>query len=615
MSSEFGLKDTLDYTAEVTPVEMVERVIFGKPVRLLHPKNDFEAARQLIDLREIYEPFLASRAIPKMGLCLDIGAGAGYFGLPFAIAFPDWTVVCVEADHTHFVTLTKNVDHLGLRNVVCINAAFHPDIEDNEAIERDQILRGEVRMPLAHFQRLLAIPTKFAPVAAANSADEDIVMLPSLPLSIATKLSPDMVRLDAPGCEAALAKALLNTPTGFIVGRVYPYVPSCTFTPAEGAGKREFYLVHGEHALRRDYEDNFATRRPGLDIIVAMFNSRGFIQECVDSLLSDGNSDIRVVVVDDGSTDGSGDLVEALYNGNVRVQLLRKANGGCASARNFGRRYSNMSHISFVDADDRVDPGMFSALLEAARYTGAFVAEAEFKTFTTDPDGFDKFSPSYEAGIYVRPGHHGLGEFDYDWIPGRHIITRQPSIWRRVHRRDFLDRKNIWFPEHVRSFDDQIFQLYVGSYAGHIVHVRDEFYHYRQHQAQDTQRGDERHFYSFNMFRAVFLRALDEGWADVTPIVESLINTLSWSYAGLREDLKPIYVQAAVEFLAILDKSFGKVYSTEGLRSSGLPGLDYLVMRRVQEMSAIPTNYAMMRLESWRWQPEFIQMMASIKVQ
>jgi len=587
-------------------------VIFGQIIQFACNENGLDTAHQLRDLRTIYEPFLASRAIPKAGVCLDLGAGAGWFGLPFAMAFKDWTVICVEADPVQYDFLKINVERLQLENVVCINAAFHPEVMAEEGDDASAFLRGEVRGRPANFQHLRALSMKLAPVITDSVPVEDVVSCSALSPDLIADLSPDLIRLDAPGCEAAIAQALKHKSAGLVVGRTYPYLPSHSFAPSEWGGARQFYLVHGDHILRRDYEDDFPTRKSRLDVVVAMFNARDFIRECVDSILADGNPDIRVLVVDDGSTDGSGKMVDSLYGDNPRVRLLSKTNGGCASARNFGRRHSDASHIAFIDADDRLDPGMFSALLETARYTGTFVAEGEFKTFTTGPDGVDIFSPSHEAEVYKNAGHHRLADFDFDWIPGAQIIIGQPTIWRRVYRRDFLDRKKIWFPEHVRAFDDQIFQLYVGHYAGSIAHVREQFYHYRQHPAQDIKQGDERHFYSFNMFRSVFLRALDEGWQDISLIIQSLLNTMSWSYGGLRDDLKQIYVEAAVEFLAILDRTFGGI-EPDLLRTVGIPGLDYLVQRQIREMGNAPVNYAMMRLESWRWQPEFIRMMLNIK--
>lgn len=588
---------------------------FGTEVSIVAPADTIEFERRQQEISQIYDMFLASRALPQTGLCLDIGAGAGWFALPFARAFPSWQVLCFEADPDSFAALSANVAQSGLKNIICVNANFHPALPPRKLARRtpgsplpSAILKMLKRCEMARFQPLLALGPRLAPLAS-DSPQDDTLLRPALPLDLLDSLTPDLIKLDAPGCEQAIADALKTVPVGFLTGQLYSHAASHHFAPAPKIGAREYYLVAGEHALRRDYEDNFDTRQARLDVVVAMYNTRDFIRDCVDSVLADENPDIRVLVVDDGSTDGSGDLVAELYRGNPRVRLLSKDNGGCASARNFGRMNSNATHIAFIDADDRVDPGLFTALLEVARYTGAFVTEGEFEFFSINAEGAETLTPSYETELHPGLGHHRLGDLSYRWLPGEMIATGQPTIWRRVHRRDFLDRQHIWFPEHVRAFDDQIFQLLVSKYCGTLAHVHGYAYHYRQHAAQDIKQGDERHFYSFNMFRAVLLRALDEGWDNLSPVYTSLLNTISWSHSGLRPDLKEIYAEAAAEFLATVGKAYTHHFSPDALHATGIPGLDFLVQRRLEDMRDTSASYALMRLESWRWQPEFIRMM------
>lgn len=610
---------TTDFDAQSAKDLFVEVAAFGARLRLETSGDQVETARRLNELKEVHERFLASRVLPKIGLCTDLGAGEGWFALPFATAFPGWRVIAFEPDPNTFARLQANVRRHGLDNVTCINAALHPDAQSISGesrtpgvIDLPKSLRKALAGPgRAAFTPLLALAPRIVP---ATSTDGETVVCQALPVNLLTKLAPDLVKLDAPGCEEAIARALREVPVGFLTGRLYKHVSSTLFHPGPDAGVREFYLPCGDYALRRDYEDNFPTRLPQLDVVVAMYNAAEFIGECVDSVLADGNPDIHVIVVDDGSTDGCGDLVAKRYTGNGRVRLVNKANGGCASARNFGRRHSNASHIAFIDADDRVDPGMFTALLETARYTGAFVTEAEFSFLTVDEDtGQEVLTPSYEAEIQPLPGDTCVGPYDFFWRSGADIAVGQPTIWRRVHRRDFLDRKDIWFPEHVRAFDDQIFQLLVAHYCGALAHLKGHAYHYRQHPAQDIKQGDERHFYSFNMFRTLLLRALDEHWADINPLVRSLLNTMGWSYGGLREDLKMPYQEGAAKFLAVVSKTFGHAFTPQELTATGIEGLHFLVDRQLKAMQDQPVNYGFMRLESWRWQPEFIRMMQAVR--
>ena len=604
--------------SRATDTNTCEIQMFGQQIEIGTCCDLPEQHKRLADLSAIAERFLASRAIPKAGLCVDIGSGEGWFALPFAKAHPEWHVICFEPAPSVFELLEANVAQLGLDNVTCVNAAFHPDLPGRgiapRAAEEKAGLNRKLRAALkrtreARFQPLLAMGHRVAPVNATYA--EEAVILPALPVDLIASLAPDLLRLDAPGAERAILAELQNVHASFIFGRLHEYVPSTLCTPGPDAGQREYYLVHDEHALRRDYEERFTSRQARLDVVIAMYNARDFIVECIDSIISDNNPDIHVIVVDDGSTDGGGDLVLERYADHDRVHLQRKANGGCASARNFGRMHSKATHIAFIDADDRVDEGMFSALLETARYTGAFVVEAGFEFFEVEPDGTEAFTPSYEADIYAEPGEHRIGDIDFSWIPRDMIAIGQPTIWRRVHRRDFLDRKNIWFPEHVRAFDDQIFQLLVVLNSGVIPHIRGFNYHYRQHPGQDIKQGDERHFYSFNMFKSVFLRALDENWKNMDPVYRSLLNTIGWSYSGLRDDLKPIYKEAASEFLAVVTKTFGHNFDHASLVATGIEELDFLLSRKLKPMNETPINYGVMRLESWTWQPEFIRMMKS----
>lgn len=594
---------------------------FGADACLITSDDEAEVSRRCQDLKNVYEPFLASRVLPKQGVCVDIGAGAGWFAIPFALAFPKWTVVCFEGDPVAFKHLVDNAKAAKVENVIVVPAEIHPQASSFDGPKRKP---GEMELS-EELQKALSNPGKAAfvkPFALTHwlvpaKASGNTISLPAFAPDALAHLAPDFVKIDKPGSEEIIAQALKDVSVGFIVGRLWSYISSAAFQPGIKAGDREFYLPYGrDFALRRDYEDNFTSRkRNGLDVVVAMYNTKDYIVDCIDSLIADGNPEINVIVVDDGSTDGCDAIVRKKYGNNPRVRLLQKANGGCASARNFGRQASDASHIAFIDADDRVDPGMFTALLEAARYTKYSVVQAEFKMLYRDENGNEYFEQSHETKELKGPGSMYLGPYRLHFFESAQLTYGQPTIWRRIHRRDFLDNNNIWFPEHVRAFDDQIFQLLVAHYGGAIAHLRGYAYHYRQHPAQDIKQGDERHFYSFNMFRKLLQRAIDENWHDMEPIAQSLLNTITWSYGSLRDDLKPIYRKATIEFLAVFHMTFGHRFASEKLEKTGIESLDLLLERRLKAFKGKSVSYAYIREENWMWQPELIRMMQAVKKQ
>jgi glycosyltransferase involved in cell wall biosynthesis len=106
---------------------------------------------------------------------------------------------------------------------------------------------------------------------------------------------------------------------------------------------------------------------PKVSVIVPIFNTRRFLATCLRSIAEQSLADIEIICVDDGSTDGSGEVVAALAAADPRIVLLRhEGNRGLGAARNTGVRAARADYIAAVDSDDYIDPAMLKALHDAA---------------------------------------------------------------------------------------------------------------------------------------------------------------------------------------------------------------------------------------------------------
>ena len=99
-----------------------------------------------------------------------------------------------------------------------------------------------------------------------------------------------------------------------------------------------------------------------ISVIVPVFNVKEYLERCVSSILCQTYKNIEVILVDDGSTDGSGELSEEIAKRDERVKVIRKANGGVSSARNVGLEVAAGEYIGFVDGDDYIEPDMYEFL-------------------------------------------------------------------------------------------------------------------------------------------------------------------------------------------------------------------------------------------------------------
>lgn len=113
-----------------------------------------------------------------------------------------------------------------------------------------------------------------------------------------------------------------------------------------------------------------------LSIIVPIYNIEDCLERCVESIRRQTWRDLEILLVDDGSTDNTGALCDALGERDERIRVFHKENGGSSSARNLGIREAKGEWLGFVDSDDWIDADMYERLLETALAFGADIVQA-----------------------------------------------------------------------------------------------------------------------------------------------------------------------------------------------------------------------------------------------
>ena len=108
-----------------------------------------------------------------------------------------------------------------------------------------------------------------------------------------------------------------------------------------------------------------------ISVIVPVYNVVAYLPECVRSILSQDYPDLEVILIDDGSTDGSGRLCDEFAADDSRVKVIHQPNGGAASAKNAGLRIAGGTYLSFVDSDDFLEPNVYAYMVRTLEKTGA----------------------------------------------------------------------------------------------------------------------------------------------------------------------------------------------------------------------------------------------------
>lgn len=131
------------------------------------------------------------------------------------------------------------------------------------------------------------------------------------------------------------------------------------------------------------------TKRPQLSIIVPVYNVEKFLDKCLSSILSQTFTEFELILVDDGSTDGSGEICNRYAESDNRIHVIHKKNGGLSSARNQGIITARGEYIGFCDSDDWVEPDMYKELMSAALNENADIAICRLQRITSQGNILD----------------------------------------------------------------------------------------------------------------------------------------------------------------------------------------------------------------------------------
>ena len=140
-----------------------------------------------------------------------------------------------------------------------------------------------------------------------------------------------------------------------------------------------------------------------VSIIVPVYNVEKYIDKCINSILNQTFKDFELILVDDGSTDSSGDICDKYREIDDRVIVIHKENGGLSSARNIGLKYSKGQYIGFIDGDDYVEKDMYKKLYSVCKDNNCEISICKFghevdgKYIGTQEDEYIKIMNNYEG--------------------------------------------------------------------------------------------------------------------------------------------------------------------------------------------------------------------------
>lgn len=219
---------------------------------------------------------------------------------------------------------------------------------------------------------------------------------------------------------------------------------------------------------------------PKLSIIVPVYNVEKYIERCIDSILSQSYIDFEVILIDDGSPDQCGAIIDAYARKDHRVVSIHQKNKGVSTARNAGLRVAKGEYIGFIDPDDWIEPDMYSILLSKMETNHCDIASCSW--IESDENGKEKsYFPDLPSKVMSREEYMG---HLFDMPP-----TISGSVWSKVVRKTIISCN---FPENYSICEDNFFIAQCCVNCKTAVYVNQPLYHFFQRQESATRKEPEK---------------------------------------------------------------------------------------------------------------------------
>ncbi|MGN1420917.1 MAG: glycosyltransferase family 2 protein [Eubacterium sp.] len=227
-----------------------------------------------------------------------------------------------------------------------------------------------------------------------------------------------------------------------------------------------------------------------ISVIVPIYKVEKYINQCVDSIISQTYRDLEIILVDDGSPDNCPSICDEYAKQDIRIKVVHKENRGLMSARQAGLKVATGDYIGFVDGDDWIEPDMYESFAELIEKYNPDMAVCEF--FYSSPNNKDVSNQSLNKPFYnksdlqseVYPTMLFTGEY--------YNFGVNPCCWSKVFKKGLLEKNLYNVTTDIRMGEDAAFTYPCLLEAESVCYVNKPLYNYRINPESMTNSYDSR---------------------------------------------------------------------------------------------------------------------------
>ena len=197
-----------------------------------------------------------------------------------------------------------------------------------------------------------------------------------------------------------------------------------------------------------------------VSVIIPIYNTQKYLDGCFESVINQTESDLEIILVDDGSLDNSAKIINELAKKDDRITCVHKENGGVLSARNAGLRIASGEYVTFIDGDDWVEPKYISCLLN--------LVESNKCEIGMNKNNYSDYNTKSNEEEYVVSAEKAI-----EWIYLGDIFV---AVWNKIYSMKFL-KNNILFDEKIWYGEGMLFNIDCLQFVDSIAVGEKSVYH------------------------------------------------------------------------------------------------------------------------------------------
>lgn len=209
---------------------------------------------------------------------------------------------------------------------------------------------------------------------------------------------------------------------------------------------------------------------PVISIIIPVYNVEPYLDKCLESVVNQTLTNIEIILIDDGSTDKSRDIIKKFVHRDKRIKSIYQENRGVSEARNKGLKIACGEYIGFVDSDDYIELDMYENMYKEAKSNGADIVICNVNDINNE---------EVNVSLKIESELICIDEIGIDNFLKSKYFSFGHAVWHKIYKREIVEANNIRFIDYSKvSSEDTIFNIQCMLKSNRIYSIDKPLYNY-----------------------------------------------------------------------------------------------------------------------------------------